>query len=150
MNLNYVAGIIDGEGYVSIDRNSKVGRSLVGKAVVQMASPIIPKLLKKQFGGNYRHYERKNPNQSTAHTWASNGRQSVKFLKKILPMLILKKRQAELVIRLYELKDQYDSFTHPSEAQLRRQYALYVKAKNLCTCKGPKTGRNDAHRRIWE
>ena len=107
MNLHYVAGIIDGEGYVSIDRNSNIDRSLVGKTVVQMSGAAIPKLFLKQFGGNYRTYKRSNPNQCDAHTWSITGRPARKFLKRILPFLFLKKEQAKLVIALYDLKGNY-------------------------------------------
>jgi hypothetical protein len=150
MNLNYVAGIIDGEGYVSIDRNSAVGRCLVGKVVVQMSQSTIPKLLHKQFGGNYRTYKRNNPNQSDAHTWALNGSQARKFLKKIEALLIIKRKQARLVMALYDSKDKAKIRTYPSEARLAYQFRLYVRAKSLCTRKGPKGGKNHASIRNWK
>ena len=150
MNLNYVAGIIDGEGYVSIDRNSKTGRSLVGKVVVSMATPIIPTLLHEQFGGNYRVATRKNPRQSKARIWALNGSQAVRFLKKILPRLILKREQAKLVLKLYQSKSRSKSRTHPSESEQRHQFGLYLRAKELCTRKGPRGRMNEAAHRFWE
>lgn len=135
-DIRYVAGIIDGEGYVSIDRNAKLGRSFVGKIVVQMASSILPRLLQRNFGGNYRTYKRLNPNQSDAHTWCLNGTQTLPFIKKILPYLILKKKQAVLVQKLYESKDKRAVRTHPTEYRLRHELRLYLEAKRLCTRKG--------------
>lgn len=150
MNLNYVAGIIDGEGYVSIDRNFRTGRSLVGKVVVQMSGALIPKKLFKAFGGNYRTYKRNNPNQSDAHTWALNGSQTVPFLRQVIPHLLLKKKQAKLVLKLYASKDKCPVRNHPSEARLAYQFRLYGQAKALCTRKGPKGGRNVAAIRLWK
>lgn len=138
MNLQYVAGIIDGEGYVSIDRNDAYSACLVGKVVVQMASPTLPKMLKRAFGGNYRTYKRINPRQSDAHSWCLNGAQSVSLLKKLLPFLILKKKQAALVIKLYEARAKRKSKTHPTPLEKRYQERLYVAAKKLVTRKGPR------------
>ena len=150
MNLHYVAGIIDGEGYVSIDRNSRTGRSLVGKVVVQMSGALIPKMLHRKFGGNYRTYKRNNPNQANAHTWALNGSQARKFLKRIAPLLIIKKKQAQLVMALYDSKDKAVSRNHPSDSRLAYQFRLYARAKALCTRKGPKGGKNNAAIRSWK
>ena len=138
MDLAYVAGIIDGEGYVSVDRNSAKDRCFVGKVVVHMASDILPRMLHATFGGNYRTCKRSNPNQSDAHIWALNGRQAVPFLERILPYLILKTDQAKCVLELYRLRDSCPIKHHPSKETLDGYEKIYEKAKSLCTRKGPR------------
>jgi len=150
VNLQYVAGIIDGEGYVSIDRNSKSDHSLVGRVVVSMGDSTIPILLFKQFRGNYRIQKRNNPNQSDAHIWSVNGVQARKFLRKVLSFLILKKKQAELVIALYDLKDDVQVRNHPTEKDSKKQFKLYIEAKKLVTRKGRKTRKDYASYRLWK
>lgn len=102
LSLPYVAGIVDGEGYVSVIHRPKRRRGEVQVVVmVSMTFEQIPRMLQAQFGGClYVQSRVRRPNHKTQYCWAIRSKQAAAFVKQILPYLIVKKRQAEIVIEL--------------------------------------------------
>lgn len=98
--LAYAAGIIDGEGCITIYGSShlypsvQVGMSAKGTPVVQW--------LAQHFGGKAYHYERRERNrqQSAQIKWQLSAAAAVSFLREIYPALILKRKQADVAIGL--------------------------------------------------
>ena len=101
----YFAGAIDSDGFVSIQRstrksksgtvhtyyNAKIGFTSSNQTVVQH-------LLKENFGGAVYTYQPDNPNYKAWSVWQVSDRHARRVLEALLPYLIIKKRQAELVI----------------------------------------------------
>jgi hypothetical protein len=131
MNLDYVAGIIDGEGYVGICPNTSKYRSFVGKIQVSMATPILPKALQKQFGGSYSTHRRLGKNQRDAYTWQISGRNALYLIALIKDKVILKKSQMSWIEKLYKNKDSAPARNHPTEAQMARQREIWLACKAL-------------------
>ena len=98
--LGYIAGIIDGEGTISIYRtkpkphwnftySARMSMGMVGREV--------PDLLKDVIGGNVR--EERVPERRSIWRWELTGRfQMLAVLRTLLPFLRVKKEQAELAI----------------------------------------------------
>lgn len=108
MPIEYVAGIIDGEGTVSLTfpRRSKGDITSI-TTIVRVGSTdldLVNKLY-TQFGGKiYSKYTR-NPKHKQAQEWVLTGLVALDFLKVIYPFLRLKKRNAEILFELQSIKD---------------------------------------------
>lgn len=101
----YIAGIIDGEGYIGLQRYaaSKVGLIPVVKVVT--TDPILAPYLKQCFPStmNTRRRNHRNKHWLDATEWAISGVPRVKqFLEAILPYLQIKKDQAQLILDYIE------------------------------------------------
>jgi hypothetical protein len=99
---SYLAGIIDGEGTIRIGFSNKDSRGnptkLYYAAVsVGMTDYRIIKLLADTFGSKVR--EERVPGRKLMYRWGTSGNKAVpKILEKVMPYLIVKRRQAELVM----------------------------------------------------
>jgi len=100
--LAYVAGIVDGEGCITITNigGNYDSKKFLGVAIeVGNTNPWIAQFLEMNFGGH--HYTKKfknNPTWKPCHYWKVTSKSAVEFLKIILPYLQIKKPQAELAI----------------------------------------------------
>lgn len=112
----YVAGLIDGEGYVSLIPIKSSPDSY--KTVVKVAScdGIMAPFLQSKFGGHVSHRITKQHNANDSMCWQLSGQRQVReFLINILPYLKVKKQQAENVISYIDncsLRKTYDKHTN--------------------------------------
>ena len=99
----YAAGLIDGEGCISIAHRDM--KSFSARIDVGMSSKGMPCLvrLKDHFGGQIRKTRHKSEKWEEAHAWALFGKTTVPFLEAILPHLVLKKEQAEYALALQRM-----------------------------------------------
>lgn len=116
-DLAYTAGIIDGEGCISVTRNTKgIKKALRAKAsyciyvAVSMTDFEVPAWLHFTFGGSFAEYKASNTKHKKVYRWGLHSNNAQRFLKLILPYLKTKKRQAELVIELQKLKKPYGTY----------------------------------------
>ena len=115
--LAYAAGIIDGEGCVEIRfNNSKFERHAKGttsRISVSQAEPRYELLewLQRKFGGSIFEHNRtdREPTHNKSRKWVTQANQAADFCKLILPYLLLKKRQAELIIEHQATKNQVNA-----------------------------------------
>jgi len=104
-DLAYTAGIIDGEGCISI-----VPRKLDGKVyhslfvAVTCTDTVIVPWLKATFGGNTHQVKERRKNHRDMLQWGISTQEAEDFLRRILPWLRLKKPQAELALYFRTLK----------------------------------------------
>ena len=123
-DLAYLAGLIDGEGSISISRWVHQTRGIRNKNVghhmhlnLGMTSRIAVEWAAKTFGGNVRW---KNPNQADGHVraimyyWQVYGTKAVPILRLIFPYLKTKSFQAMLAIAFW-------NDTVPTPPKLRRR-----------------------------
>lgn len=103
----YAAGIIDGEGYIGIGKFTKrqptIYQAKVEVTLSEKALQII-RWLKTEFGGNvYKKPDPKRPENASCYRWSIVGESAANFLSQISPALLLKQRQAEVVISLLKM-----------------------------------------------
>ena len=105
----YVAGFIDGEGYISL----KIGHRKESKytfytPIVKIASveESIISWLKDSFGGWYsKRIAKEETNHRDLYYWTLTGRNLKPFLQAICPYLKIKKKQCELVLRKIKIQE---------------------------------------------
>jgi len=103
----YAAGLIDGDGSIvacRVNRNDGRKNSYAISVEVCMSDGRPIDFLFGTFGGSVRQRNYKNTNfkatKFSQYHWYLKASKAKAFLKKILPFLRLKRRQAELAIRL--------------------------------------------------
>jgi hypothetical protein len=100
----YLAGFVDGEGYISLKRdfhNYRGEKVIYFTAVLKVANTNkeIIEWCKASFGGwIYKRIWKNGENHKDAYCWQLTGSNLEPFLKKILPYLKIKKEQAKLVL----------------------------------------------------
>jgi hypothetical protein len=136
----YLAGLLDGEGYVSIWEVKKGQKKKwlhthetyyhpVIK-IVMTDEPII-RWLKDSFGGTLevRRLGEKNINWKTSYGWMLRKAQVVEFLRHVSPYLRVKKQQAEIILEFSKLKSL--PFIPMSEEAHEKKYQLYKQIRIL-------------------
>lgn len=103
--FSYLAGIIDGEGCLTIGAGNK-GNVINYNSVVMVTSTSekLVKWLQHNFGGNYYQSGRDVPNCKPAFIWRFLRKADIeKLLLAILPYLIIKREQAILLLEFVRL-----------------------------------------------
>ena len=110
---SYVAGIIDGEGYIEFTQRQRIRHDRPGKPVhqvwnirlevPQVDGRLIDYLIKTTDEGvrDMKHYP-KNETWQDQHRWRVGYRGVYRVLKQIHKYLIVKKEKSELVIKHYD------------------------------------------------
>lgn len=115
--LGYIAGILDGEGGISLKRQATTGRRSFA-TLIQVTSTNQDMLyfLKKKLGGYiYKHSWKYSIEHNLKKSWVWHLRQYKevqKLLKSVLHLLIIKRKQAKLVLRYIELHWYGECNTH--------------------------------------
>lgn len=108
IDLAYAAGIVDGEGCVSLTRcnRSDVASGYVNvlKVAVAMTTPSIPTWLHTTFGGSLTKKKASYNNHRDVYTWMVQSNQAQIFLEQLTPHLKLKAHQAKLGVQFQQLK----------------------------------------------
>ena len=107
----YLAGIVDGEGYIFIVFSKSTQNYLCGVYIKNTDKELLD-LFAKYFGGNVTFHKRSKPNHKDTYQWVCFGNKAAKLCKQILPYLIIKRKQAELLLKFSKtlkknLKDNY-------------------------------------------
>lgn len=112
LDIRYVAGLFDGEGYVRINEwqkpNSPHIRFNVFVGINMTYRPLI-EMLQQQFGGgfNVNRHDLRNPKQRACFAWNLGSSTAANFLREILPYLIVKREEAEIALLLQANIDEY-------------------------------------------
>jgi hypothetical protein len=105
----YLAGLIDGEGYLGIQKNPKEsyvgGYAHVGVIKICMTDEVIIRWLKDSFGGNFYEREGKDGRKNSYEWCIRHGKNITPFLSKIYPYLKVKKQQAEVLKKFLKTFD---------------------------------------------
>ena len=111
----YVAGIIDGEGwvefrYVNRRRNTLPGKPVYKTLIIRMEVPQVDGRLIDYLmattdeGSRDMKYFPNNPNAQDQHRWRVSHRGVYRILKQVYKYLIVKREKAKLVIDYYDKK----------------------------------------------
>lgn len=106
LDLHYVAGLFDGEGWVRIERYQpkvrKTPRYVVIAGIAMTYKPVM-EMIHQQFGGHLYGddgFRRKYHKNRTIYRWAVSSQSATRFLTTIAPLLIVKREQADLSLEL--------------------------------------------------
>jgi hypothetical protein len=104
----YLAGVIDSDGYITIQRTKKNKKLPTGnictniyhclKVGIAGTETQSHMLAKELFGGMIGSYKPKNDKHKTQYQWYLSNDLAVVFIKTILPYLLVKRAQAELAL----------------------------------------------------
>lgn len=101
--LAYMAGIIDSDGFISINRSTHAGRLYHGPIIGVSGTRRQPHdLAASLWGGNVYTYTPRNSQHRTQFQWSRTGRPAVQPIRDVLPFLRVKVEQAELALELAE------------------------------------------------
>jgi len=141
LSKQYIAGFIDGEGYLSIlklkrktARNGYWFQPVIKVSQTQDHSYIL-QMIHCQYGGHFNKRRVYKDNSKPTFTLDIKGEEKIrKLLDDILPYLIIKKPQAELILEYYNLgtvmKRNSEGIKKLDELQSKRS-VLYKKARML-------------------
>lgn len=99
--IPYIAGIIDGEGHISM-RSDNHGELII----IRMRSDKVLQMIKDKFGGSLTRSFDKKYNTSIFQFVIAN-KQANNFIKIIYPFLILKKENAKLCLKLRKIIEKF-------------------------------------------
>lgn len=99
--IAYIAGVIDGEGclqaYLKNDH-------LQLRVEVGSTCPELANWLREKVGGHVSSWQRRNKKERRIYLWRVHTGLAVPLLERLLPYLIIKKRQAELFLELADTR----------------------------------------------
>lgn len=116
----YLAGLIDGEGCISIRKTFQYGKNQFKPMVEVGMTDIEPmKLLQQTFGGSYWPEIVRGMNLPVTK-WRVTGSHVIPVLEPLLPYLLAKKRQAEIALILARRIHRTGRPTPQAETEFRR------------------------------
>lgn len=109
----YLAGVIDSDGYITIKRlsyNIRVAKDSTNATYSEMVgikqtSNEAIVLINELFGGHLGIEKPNTPNGKPLYRCQLTNKKAVEFIKCIYPYLRIKKKQAEILLRLRELNE---------------------------------------------
>lgn len=97
--LAYTAGLIDGEGYIGLGKNTSAKDSFRPEIKVTSTDRYMAPFMHQHYGGHLSYRTPLNPNHSKSMEWCLRDAINVQgFLLAVYPYLIVKKAIAEVVI----------------------------------------------------
>ena len=107
IRLAYMAGIVDGEGCISVRKRGKWGNH--PQVDVVNTNIEVLELMKCMFGGCILNHHIKSKTRKKCYVWRQSYLPASETLEQLLPYLIIKKRHALLAIQLVTCAPQEES-----------------------------------------
>lgn len=134
----YLAGLIDGEGYLAILPSRAKGlknpsfEPVVKIGMTGRNSLMLFENLKTIYGGTIELRSQQTKGGRLAYTYTLKSRRRVAYmLSVILPYLLIKKIQAELLAEFCELPNTHSRYSSFDPKVLERKIAMYSEMKVL-------------------
>lgn len=124
----YTAGIIDGEGYIGINKQKgKNNRRPTFRIIVAVGNtnPRLILFLSEKFGGGIRVTEGRRQNEKPCFEWYITSNPALDFLESIEKYLVCKKDEVGLAIHLQKVCNKYRSQQNIPEDIITLQESLY-------------------------
>jgi len=122
----YIAGLIDGEGGIAININHRTpGIDFVASVILGMTHKETIKRMAEVIGTKMSYEKRKLPAKPLYKVRIFKQADIEQILLELIPYLITKRRQAELVLEFIKLKRQGDAKT------LKKQFNIYLQIRKL-------------------
>lgn len=97
----YLAGIVDGEGTVTLSKNRSNQTPSPEVAIANNSLELL-EWVRSRFGGTIVSKKKRLKHHRDSYAWALRYDKALGFLKKIRPYLIVKKAQADLILKYYK------------------------------------------------
>lgn len=120
--IAYLAGIVDGEGYVGIkktnNRSDCKNPQYHERIQIRMVDECVIKFFKNTFGGNYyKETDHSKYSKRPLYCYQASDKLAANIIKILTPYLILKKRQAKLILKLRKSKNDPEARLRGSPAK---------------------------------
>ena len=125
-DLAYCAGIIDGEGSFTIYKSSP--RKFCARVYVVNTDKRLIEWLLYKFGG--LSYKRHHKKWKTRYEWVLEKKDISSFISKLLPFLIIKKQQAETIIKFRKTFPSKRRKLSSKTLSIRSQLYFHLKSLN--------------------
>jgi len=124
----YLAGIVDGEGTITLTRHHK--SELPGPNVTIANNDLkLLQWVKERAGGTIVSKKKRRPHHDNSYVWGIKQDRAIRFLEIIIKYLIVKKPQAELIVKEYKAAT-YRAGKYSPE-MLAKKMALVEKIRKL-------------------
>jgi hypothetical protein len=124
----YLAGIVDGEGTVTLMRHRKNQTPTPNVSVANNNRELL-EWIKSKAQGMILSKKKRKPHHNDSYTWCVRQDRAIRFLESIRKYLIIKKPQADLII------GEYKSVTHRAgkytPEMLEKKMRLVAKIREL-------------------
>lgn len=148
LKLAYLAGIVDGEGTISIKTEHSTRPCTIYLTVANTNYEMI-KIFEVEFGGKVRlrkwsenQIKRGSNNWKNCYEWILTKRQASNAVFKLYPYLKIKKRQAQLILRVARIRAAYPPALSRWNPKLHhKKLRVISKIKDVCK-KLNKRGKN--------
>jgi hypothetical protein len=124
----YLAGIVDGEGTVTLMKHHPNETPIPYVSVANNNLGLI-KWIKSLVGGTICHRTKRMPHHNESYVWNARHDRALRVLNEIKPYLFIKKEQAELITAKYKLVTSRSGKYTPE--MLARKYELVSKVREL-------------------
>lgn len=98
----YAAGILDGEGSISIAKQDDYYTCRVSVGMSDKGYPVL-EFLKREYGGHISGTRASSGNSRESKQWRTSGHNAISFLRRVQPHLRLKACQAEIAFQMGDL-----------------------------------------------
>lgn len=144
MRLAWAAGIVDGEGSITVTRSGADVFQLQVQ-VVATSKEMIDRIFEIAGDGNVYNYAGHTPRARPTWRWTIRNRHAAAFLFRVLPFLVVKAKQAQLGIDFVSGLAQHGGgtgrFVSALEVDRRADIYAQLKALNRRGVEEPKTYR---------
>lgn len=129
VDKSYLAGIMDGEGTITVWKSDRYDHRVLCVAVVMTKRHAVD-MLHVEYGGCLKLYASKKPEWADKWRWQVKSRKAQRVLEELLPYLRVKRTQALLGVALAS------SFTHiggrctPEQRELQRSLHEQIQVLN--------------------
>ena len=102
-SLAYLAGVIDSDGFITINKSVRAGKLYFGAVIGISGTRTQPhELAASLWGGKVCRYEPKNPRHRVQFQWSRQGDAAVAPISAVLPYLRVKVEQARIALEAQE------------------------------------------------
>lgn len=123
--LAYMAGIIDGEGYIGIIART---RGYLLSLHINNTSENIINWIAGHFGGRSNSYQPSSPNNKRMYSWQATGQRAKDVIWQVQPYLVIKSEHANIALN-FPIGNQWHIFT-TNEIALRQSSYERIRSLN--------------------
>ena len=101
---SYVAGLIDGEGTITLSHNNRTDRFRVPVVSMTSTTPELTRIVADEFGGSVRIHKTYRQGHSDSYIWSIRHDRALAMLQRVIPYLREpeKKQRARLILDRYK------------------------------------------------
>jgi len=130
--LAYLAGVLDGEGHITVlrSKNAACANGIQYRPYINITntSKALMDWILENFGGSVKTVTKRDGNRKPVSYWYMTGRNAASLIGQVLPYLVVKHRQAVLLLEFYAVKSKGSWL---DDGELCRREALVNDLKSL-------------------